>query len=81
MKLKDGVVKEFYPTGALRTETIYRNGKKDGIQKKFRPNGELVTEVLYKEGEEIEKKLYTRESQIVSNYDIKAYMKLLKQMD
>ena len=44
------VKKEYYPSGKLKLETTYRDGKKDGIEKIYFESGKLRGETPYKDG-------------------------------
>lgn len=39
---KQGIWKEFYPNGKVKTEISYLNGKKNGYEKKFTETGSLI---------------------------------------
>ena len=45
--MKDGLIKRFYPTGVLKSETNYSNNLKQGIKKKYAFNGSLMEEIPY----------------------------------
>ena len=56
-----GIVKIYFKgSGALVSETPYKNGEKDGIEKGYYESGDLYTEISYKNGiqEGIEKLYY-----------------------
>jgi hypothetical protein len=44
----EGIVKEFYPNGQIKSIESYLNGKRDGGFRKFLPNGQIVLFVTYK---------------------------------
>lgn len=44
---RNGPWKEFYPTGALKSEGVYKNGKRVGEWKFYHPNGQLEQTGLY----------------------------------
>ena len=45
---RDGIRKEYYETGRLKTEMPYKNGKTYGVTKSYHENGNLRAEVPYK---------------------------------
>jgi len=47
---KDGVIKEYYESGKLKSEANYKNGKKDGIEKLYYDSGQLMSERNFKGG-------------------------------
>ena len=49
--VKQGVWKEFYPDGKLKSEKTYKNGMLDGFYKEFNDKGNLVTVVKYAGGQ------------------------------
>lgn len=42
--------KEYYPSGKLQSETLYKDGQIDGVRKLYYANGKLQSEALYKTG-------------------------------
>ena len=50
MKTVSEIKKQCYPSGNLRMEKSYKNGKLDGIIKVYYENGELGAERIYKNG-------------------------------
>jgi antitoxin component YwqK of YwqJK toxin-antitoxin module len=48
--LKQGVWKEFYPTGALKNEVPYSDNKMNGYLKEYSPTGSLLNTTKYKNG-------------------------------
>ena len=49
-RMNHGPYKDFYESGALRTEANYRNGKFDGLYTFYHENGEIYVQVEYKRG-------------------------------
>lgn len=49
----DGVVKEYYPTGELKSVTKYDNGEKDGVFKAYYKNGKIKTRGRYREDKKV----------------------------
>ena len=49
---EDGVQKDWYDDGQLRSESNYKDGKSEGVQKWWYENGQLWTEGHYKDGKE-----------------------------
>jgi antitoxin component YwqK of YwqJK toxin-antitoxin module len=47
---KEGISYEYYPDGALRSETHFAANKKNGFSKEFDQNGVLITLMNYKNG-------------------------------
>ena len=56
--LVSGVVRQWHDNGQLRSEEIYKDGKKDGVWKRWNEEGKLISEETYKDGELISKKEY-----------------------
>ena len=50
-KIPDGIIKEYYESGKLKTEWNYKNGKLKGICKTYYESGELMFRYNYKDGE------------------------------
>jgi len=59
-KIPDGTVKEYYKSGKLKGEGIFRDGKIEGIARQYYENGKLKTEWNFKNGalEGISKRYY-----------------------
>lgn len=51
-KIPDGIVKEYYESGKLKSEWNYKNGKLEGICKTYYESGELMFKYNYKEGKQ-----------------------------
>ena len=49
--LKQGIWKEFYPTGILKNEVTYSDGKMNGYLKEYSPKGSLMNTSKYINGE------------------------------
>lgn len=49
---QDGVVKDYYPSGALKSEEAYQRGQLQGISKAYYESGALLAEVHYKDGKQ-----------------------------
>jgi antitoxin component YwqK of YwqJK toxin-antitoxin module len=47
-RMNHGPYKDFYESGALRTEANYRNGKFDGLYTFYHENGQIYVQVEYK---------------------------------
>ncbi|BDS10429.1 toxin-antitoxin system YwqK family antitoxin [Aureispira anguillae] len=47
---KEGVWREFYEKGRLRSEGVYKDGKKEGLHREWWKNGELSLEGTYENG-------------------------------
>jgi uncharacterized protein len=47
---KNGVWREFYPDGKLKTETSYKNGVQYGLKKEYDVTGKLTSSINYVEG-------------------------------
>ena len=48
---KEGLVKEYYDSGVLKSETNYKNGKKDGAEVIYDENGRMEYTSKYVKGE------------------------------
>lgn len=48
--IKDGVKKEYYPNGKLKSEAKYKNGKENGFKREYAEDGLLLTEIIYEDG-------------------------------
>jgi len=46
-ELKEGLVEEFYPDGALKAERIYKKGVLNGNSKTYYESGKLLSEGIY----------------------------------
>jgi len=46
----NGIEKSFYPSGQLKIETPYRDGKHHGLQRIYFPSGKLKEEASYVDG-------------------------------
>ena len=51
--VKDGIHREYYEGGKLKSEANFKDGKKDGIGKIFDENGKLLQTVQYEKGKVI----------------------------
>ncbi len=49
-RMNHGPYKDFYESGAMRTEANYRNGKFDGLYTFYHENGQIYVQVEYKRG-------------------------------
>jgi antitoxin component YwqK of YwqJK toxin-antitoxin module len=68
--LKQGVWKEFYPDGKIKTERTYRNDMLDGLYKEFNPKGNLVMVLKYVGGQVIAEDIAEDEGiEIRNEYD------------
>jgi len=45
--IKNGIQKQFYPSGKLQAEWLYKNGQLEGISKEYYETGELKAETAY----------------------------------
>ncbi|MEM6523635.1 MAG: toxin-antitoxin system YwqK family antitoxin [Bacteroidota bacterium] len=45
--IKDGLIKQFYPGGKIKSEIEYKNGKRDGLAKRYYKNGRVHQEITY----------------------------------
>ncbi|MEM7107447.1 MAG: toxin-antitoxin system YwqK family antitoxin [Bacteroidota bacterium] len=44
---KDGMIKQFYPGGKIKSEIEYKNGKRHGLAKRYYKNGQVHQEITY----------------------------------
>ena len=44
---KDGLITQYYPSGAVKSEIEYKNGKRHGLAKRYYQNGGLHQEINY----------------------------------
>ena len=49
--MAEGVVREYYPSGALKIETPFKKDKADGLGKHYYENGGIKVEIFFKNGE------------------------------
>ena len=61
----NGIVKVYYPDGALLLEMPYKNGLMDGIARGYRQDGKLYEEIIYRKSKAIKKIFYTSKNIIV----------------
>lgn len=52
-KIKDGLIKKYYSSGAIYSEEIFVNGKKDGLCKYFNRDGTLKKEITFANDKEV----------------------------
>jgi antitoxin component YwqK of YwqJK toxin-antitoxin module len=50
LSIHDGLYKEYFADGSLRSEVNYRNRKPDGVARTFYKNGKLKREANFREG-------------------------------
>lgn len=63
---RDGVRTEYYETGELKTETIWKNDKREGLAKEYYKNGNLKTETLFENDKEKSVKEYQEDGTLKS---------------
>lgn len=68
---KEGIWKEFYPSGQIKSFTTYTDGKKDGYSRKYSPVGLIESQTLYQKGEKqkIDKNPNERTEIVLKKYD------------
>jgi uncharacterized protein len=52
----EGVWRQYYPSGKVRSEEVYRDGILDGYTKEFDERGNVINSQLYQEGKLIDKR-------------------------
>ena len=63
---KNGIEKEYYENGQIKSETLYVNGSKNGIKKEYYESGKLLSEFTYVDGEmEGDVKLYNPDGKMI----------------
>jgi uncharacterized protein len=68
--LKQGVWKEFYPSGGLKTEMTYKDDLLNGYYKEYDSRGRLGITMLYENGAIVKSKVEDEEDiEIVNKYD------------
>lgn len=65
-------VKEFYSTGRLKFQGVFKDGEEDGVHQDFFESGRLKYEITYKEG---------YRSNVIQYYDVKDRLKIEMQFD
>ena len=66
-KIPDGIVKQYYKSGNLMFEFIYKDGKRKGISKNYYENGNLLAEINFKNNKkEGTEKIYYESSKLKS---------------
>jgi len=50
-EVTNGPYRIYYPSGKLKAEVVYKDGKFDGPFRGYYENGQLSTEIIYKNGE------------------------------
>jgi antitoxin component YwqK of YwqJK toxin-antitoxin module len=68
--IKQGIWKDFYPDGKLKTERSYRDDMLDGLYKEFNTKGNLVLVLKYEGGQVVAENISEEESiEIRDEYD------------
>ena len=68
---EDGVQKDWYDDGQLRSESNYKDGKSEGVQKWWYENGQLEFEGNYKDGKKHGKETWWNNGQVVKEENYK----------
>ncbi len=69
---ENGIQKEYFPTGDVQYERVYKNGVKHGLSKSYHENGNLFQEVMYVAGKKQgELKTYSSNGELESIFTLK----------
>ena len=68
--LRQGTWKEFYPSGAIKSECYYKNDLLHGYYKEYDEKGNLILTMLYEEGKIVKSNINDeKDIEIVNRYD------------
>lgn len=68
--LQEGPTRDWYPSGQLKSEWMYRANARHGHSREYREDGTLVSEAIYEYGVRVRSRTFAEDGSVVDRFDL-----------